>query len=146
MAAGAVLAAAPDLDMLPGLLLDGNASTFHRAWWSHSPAVGAFGFAATLVGYAVRRRVTGHAFEQREALRYSSFVALALLTHVVADYVLVSPALLLPQPGLETEALSVMRWIGAALLRLGVEVAFYAAISVAALWLVRRIRERRAEA
>src|SRR5687768_1271397 len=45
LAGCALLAWAPDLDLLVGLALEGDADAYHRAWWSHTPAVGAFGAA-----------------------------------------------------------------------------------------------------
>src|SRR5687768_1087654 len=93
LAGCALLAWVPDLDLLAGLALEGDVHAFHRAWWSHSPAVAVFGAVATFLAYALIATLRLRALALRGMARTALIVGVVLLTHVVLDYVLINPVL-----------------------------------------------------
>jgi hypothetical protein len=137
---GAFLAVAAanalDLDLVLGLALRGDAEAYHHAWWSHSPIVALYGFAAVLAWQALRATTREGAFDLRGALRLSTLGAAVMLTHPVADFVLVNPAVAVPYPeaGLTLEAAARQ------LFALGADALFYGFAGIAIVWLAKRRR------
>jgi hypothetical protein len=97
----AALANAPDLDLLAGLALEGDAGAYHRMWWNHSPVIALYGAAGVLGVHAARSSLRGRPFVAARATRDAWVVAAVLLTHVLADYVIVNPAVMVPVPPIE---------------------------------------------
>lgn len=133
-----LLAWAPDLDMLLGFVLAGDWHAYHRAWWSHSPAVAVFGAAAVLLVQAAIAALPGRRLQPRVAVHGALVVALVLLTHVVIDFVLINPV-----PGLlESDAASTVPAVALSLLALLSDALVYGSLALVAWLLGRRLRHR----
>ena len=144
MALGFVIANVPDLDLLLGLAVEGDSGALHREWWSHSPAVALFGGAATIGAYLLVQAVRQAHIDLRRGGGYALFVAIVLLSHAVWDFVIISPAILLPEA--ETENLeeldNLLRASGLQLLHLLTDLLFYSAVSLLFYRLYFRARRR----
>jgi hypothetical protein len=143
LALGFAVANVPDLDLLLGVVVEGDSGAFHRAWWSHTPATAVFGVVAVLVGYALIQALGRRPFEGRRAGGYAAFVSLALLTHPVADFVLINPTILVPYPEIEN-ARDLPLAAGRELLALLTDLIFYGLIVLALYRHYVRLRQRAA--
>lgn len=128
------LANAPDLDLLLGLALEGDAAALHRQWWNHSPIVALYGLAGAPAAYGLvqalrRRRLVG-----REARYWAIYAALVLLTHPLADFVLLNPTVLVPRPEGFPQA------AGRELLALVMDLVFYGLLMLGLYRLYLRLR------
>jgi hypothetical protein len=102
-AAAFVLASTPDLDLALGLALEGDAAAYHRAWWAHSPAVAGAGAAVAFAGALAWQRLGGRGGDTREAGRWALLAGLVLLTHTLADFVVINPLRALPYPDFQLD-------------------------------------------
>jgi hypothetical protein len=145
-AAAFVLASTPDLDLALGLALEGDAAAYHRAWWAHSPAVAGAGAAVAFAGALAWQRLGGRGGDTREAGRWALLAGLVLLTHTLADFVVINPLRALPYPDFQLDDASdleaLLPALGRELLQQAGDLVFYGALALVALRLVRRARHR----
>jgi hypothetical protein len=127
-AAAFALALTPDLDLLVGLALEGDAQALHREWWNHSPILGVYGLAGGYFGALIAGRVRRRETTRREALHAGLIGAAVLLTHPLLDFWLTNPL----QPADDG--------LRRALFGLGADAVFYGAIAAAGLGLAALVR------
>ena len=108
------------------------------------PAVAVAGAAAVFAGRLAWQHFRGRSSEGREATRWALLVGLVLLSHTLADYVLVYPLRVLPYPEFDggdfTDPGVLLPALGRELLQQAGDLVFYGAIALLALRLLRRVR------
>lgn len=93
-----LLAASPDVDLLVGLAVRGDADAYHRVIWSHSPVTAVIALVAlTAFWLAVDAFRTQRRHRRyRRALKLGVLGSVAVLTHPLMDYWLVNPLFIDP--------------------------------------------------
>ncbi len=135
------LANVPDLDVPLGLALKGDGDAFHRAWWSHSPAAALFGVLIVFLGYALLQVLRRRPLNSREGGRYAAFAGLVLLSHTIADFVLINPIILVPHPDIDSLG-DLLLAGGRELLALVTDLVFYSLLVLGLYRLYLRLRQR----
>jgi len=136
------LANVPDLDIPLGLALKGDGEAFHRAWWSHSPGAAFFGALFVFLGYAFLQTFRRRPFDSRQGSRYAALVGLVLLSHTIADFVLINPTILVPHPDIDRLPWDLLLAGGRELLALVTDLVFYSLLVLGLYRLYLRLRQR----
>ena len=147
MAVGFVLANSPDLDLLLGLVVEGDAGAFHRDWWSHSPAAAILTAAIAFAAYTFFRALRHKPMDLRRSGGVALFVGLLVLSHTILDFVIINPAVLLPEAGTDNldNVDNLLRAAGRQLLAYFSDFLFYGAISLLLYRRYLRVRQHRQE-